>query len=114
MIAEPATRVRILFDARWAGYIAERTWHPSQSLTPRERGRVELAMEVGGIDELRTWILSFGDGALVLEPAALRDAVTRELAGALARYRQVVPPIGQKLALSGPPISPTLSRARSP
>ena len=44
-------------------------------------------MEVGGIDELRTWILSFGDGALVLEPAALRDAVARELAGALARYR---------------------------
>jgi predicted DNA-binding transcriptional regulator YafY len=88
VIAEPATRVRILFDSRWAGYIAERTWHPSQSLTPRERGRVELSMEVGGIDELRTWILSFGDGALVLEPAALRDAVTRELAGALARYAE--------------------------
>ena len=88
VIAEPATRVRILFDARWAGYIAERTWHPSQKLAPREHGRVELAMEVGGVDELRTWILSFGDGALVLEPAALRDAVTRELAGALARYQE--------------------------
>jgi predicted DNA-binding transcriptional regulator YafY len=87
VIAEPATRVRIRFEPRWAGYIAERTWHPSQTLTPRERGRVELAMEVGGIDELRTWILSFGDGALVLEPAALRDAVTRELASALERYR---------------------------
>src|SRR5258705_211697 len=84
VIAEPATRVRILFDSRWAGYIAERPWHPSQSLTPRERGRIELSMEVGGIDELRTWILSFGDGALVLEPDALRDAVMRELAGALA------------------------------
>jgi hypothetical protein len=43
-------------------------------------------MEVGGTDELRTWILSFGDGALVLEPAGLRDAVRRELAGALERY----------------------------
>jgi predicted DNA-binding transcriptional regulator YafY len=88
VIAEPATRVRILFDARWANYIAERTWHPSQKLTPQEGGCVELAMEVGGIDELRTWILSFGDGALVLEPTALRDAVARELAGALERYRR--------------------------
>jgi predicted DNA-binding transcriptional regulator YafY len=87
VIAEPATRVRILFEPRWAGYVAERTWHPSQVVTPRDRGGVELAMEVGGVDELRTWILSFGDGALVLEPAALRDAVTRELASAFARYQ---------------------------
>jgi predicted DNA-binding transcriptional regulator YafY len=87
VIAEPATRVRILFEPRWAGYVAERTWHPSQTLTPRDRGRVELAMEVGGTDELRTWILSFGDGALVLEPAVLRDAVARELGLALARYQ---------------------------
>jgi predicted DNA-binding transcriptional regulator YafY len=88
VIAEPATRVRILFDGRWAGYIAERTWHPSQTVTHREGGCVELAMEVGGIDELRTWILSFGDGALVLEPAALRDAVAREHAAAAARYTE--------------------------
>ena len=87
MIAEPATRVRILFDARWAGYVAERNWHPSQQLTTRPHGRVELSMEVGGTAELRTWILSFGSGALVLEPEALRRAVTGELAGALKRYQ---------------------------
>src|SRR4030095_14128050 len=65
VIAETPPRGRILFDSRWAGYIAERTWHPSQSLTPRERGRVELSMEVGGIDEMRHWILSLGDGVIV-------------------------------------------------
>jgi hypothetical protein len=100
VIAEPATRVRILFEPRWASYVAERTWHPSQKLTPRERGRVELAMEVGGTDELRTWILSFGDGALVLEPPALRDAVARELGLALARYRVGGSTEERKLALS--------------
>jgi len=98
VIAEPATRVRIQFEPRWAGYVAERTWHPSQTLTPREQGRLELAMEVGGTDELRTWILSFGDGALVLEPAALREAVVRELAAALARYDSGSP----ELARIGP------------
>jgi len=86
VIAEPATRVRILFDRRWASYVEERSWHPSQTLTRRPGGRVELAMDVGGTAELRTWILSFGSGAYVLEPAALRDEVRRELAGALERY----------------------------
>jgi len=88
VIAEPATRVRILFEPRWASYVAERTWHPSQQLEPQPEGRVLLSMEVGGTAELRTWILSFGDGARVLEPEALREAVVSELAGALERYRK--------------------------
>jgi predicted DNA-binding transcriptional regulator YafY len=88
VIAEPATTVRILFDPRWADYVAERTWHPSQKLTKRPRGRIELTMKVGGTADLRTWILSFGDGAEVLEPSALREEVAEELAGALKRYRE--------------------------
>jgi predicted DNA-binding transcriptional regulator YafY len=43
-------------------------------------------MEVGGLAELRTWVLSFGGGAEVLEPEALRTEVAAELAEALARY----------------------------
>ena len=86
VIAEPATQVRILFDKRWTGYVEERTWHPSQQLAKRSGGRVELTMQVGGTADLRTWILSFGSGAEVLEPEALRDAVREELRGALDRY----------------------------
>jgi predicted DNA-binding transcriptional regulator YafY len=42
-------------------------------------------MDVGGSAELRSWILSFGSGAEVLEPAALREEVARELAEAARR-----------------------------
>ena len=87
VIAEPATRVRILFDeALGAATSAERTWHPSQKLSALPDGRVELTMEVGGTDELRTWILSFGDGAWCSSRRRCASAVERELAGALARY----------------------------
>ncbi len=86
VIAEPATTVRIRFDKRWADYVAERTWHPSQEIAKRPGGRIELTMEVGGTADLRTWILSFGDGAEVLEPASLRREVAAELAKAAARY----------------------------
>jgi predicted DNA-binding transcriptional regulator YafY len=87
VIAEQASRVRIRFDRRWATYVSEHVWHASQQLAPAEGGGVELTMDVGGTAELRAWILSFGSGAELLEPASLRDEVVRELAAAAARYR---------------------------
>ena len=43
-------------------------------------------MDVWSTPDLRTWILSFGSGAEVLEPDGLRAEVARELEGALGRY----------------------------
>jgi predicted DNA-binding transcriptional regulator YafY len=86
VVAEPPMKVRILFDRRWADWVAERTWHPSQQLVRRRGGALELTMEVGGAAEVRSWVLSFGAGAEVLEPAALREEVRAELAKAAARY----------------------------
>jgi predicted DNA-binding transcriptional regulator YafY len=86
VVAEPAMRVRIRFAPRFALYVEERQWHPSQKLEALPDGGVELTLEVGGLDELQSWVLSFGSGAEVLEPPSLRDAVEAELAAALARY----------------------------
>ncbi|MEB2344264.1 MAG: WYL domain-containing protein [Deltaproteobacteria bacterium] len=86
VVAEPPMKVRILFDRRHAGWVGSRTWHPSQQLVPRRGGALELTMEVGGAAEVRSWVLSFGSGAEVLEPQSLRDEVREELAGAAARY----------------------------
>ena len=91
VIAEPATRVRIRFDRRWAGYVKERSWHPSQTLTGGPGGGVELRMNVGGTAELRTWVLSFGSGAEVLEPESLREEVSQQLRAALRRYAPTDP-----------------------
>jgi predicted DNA-binding transcriptional regulator YafY len=87
VVAEPAVHVRIRFERRWATYVEEHVWHPSQTLERQRGGHLELGMQVGGTAELRQWILSFGAGAEVLEPASLRDEVAAELRGALARYR---------------------------
>jgi predicted DNA-binding transcriptional regulator YafY len=86
VVAEPATRVRIRFDPRWATYVEEHTWHPSQALSRLPGGGVDLTMQVGGESELRAWILSFGAGAEVIEPEALRRDVVRELEAARSRY----------------------------
>ncbi|MEZ4291670.1 MAG: WYL domain-containing protein [Myxococcota bacterium] len=86
VIAEPAVPVRIRFDAEWAAYVSEREWHASQSIETRDDGGILLAMEVGPSHELANWILSFGGGAEVLEPKALRDEVRAALEAALAHY----------------------------
>lgn len=88
VIAEPAILVRILFDRSWASYVTERVWHDSQKLVPRTGGRLELQMQVGGAEELRSWVLSFGSGAEVLEPRSLRNAVESEFERSLRRYRR--------------------------
>jgi len=86
VVHEPPMRVRILFDPRWADWVAERTWHATQKLERRGRS-LELTMEVGGAAEVRSWVLSFGAGAEVLEPESLRSDVQKELEKAVARYR---------------------------
>jgi predicted DNA-binding transcriptional regulator YafY len=87
VIAEPASRVRIRFERRWTTYVEERTWHPSQTLERGSDGTLLLSMDVGGVADLRTWVLSFGSGAEVLEPESLRADVIRELRESLDRYR---------------------------
>ena len=87
VMTEPAVRVRVRFEPAWALHVREREWHPSQKLEARDDGGVELSLEVGATLELRNWLLSFGDGAEVLEPESLRREVAADLERALARYR---------------------------
>jgi predicted DNA-binding transcriptional regulator YafY len=86
VVAEPPEHVRIRFAPRWALYVREHEWHPSQHVAKSEDGGVELTMEVGLGEELRGWVLSFGAGAEVLAPETLRAEVAAELARAGARY----------------------------
>ena len=78
--------VRLRFEASVAHRVREAVWHRSQQVTELPDGRVELSVTVAGIVEIRPWILSWGDGVEVLAPSELREAVSRSLRGAAARY----------------------------
>jgi hypothetical protein len=56
---------------------------------PRVEGGIEMTMAVHGTVEVVSWVLSFGDHALVLEPSSLRLAVANELQAASAQYEGV-------------------------
>ena len=80
-------RVRIRFTRETACFIRERQWHASQIIEDEPDGGLILTLVVNHLLELRRWILSWGDGAQVLEPpelAASLQAVTGQMAAMYA------------------------------
>ncbi len=78
--------IQILFDGFAAKLIRERHWHPSQRITERRGGKLELSLVLGGFEEIERWLLSWGDHAQVLSPLELIGRLKSTMSKALARY----------------------------
>lgn len=78
--------VRIRFAPEVAGYIREKIWHPTQSLACQADGSLVFSAQVAGIEEIKHWVLKWGAAAVVLEPAALRLAVSHEISEMSRNY----------------------------
>jgi len=81
--------VTIQFSAKIAGYIRERTWHQSQVLEPQQDGTLLFKVKVAGLQAIQSWILGWGQHAVVLEPAALRQQIQAEAQSILKQYGMV-------------------------
>ena len=59
----------------------ERRWHPTQEVTPlnQQGSKVEIRFEVGRLEEVLRWVLSFGSQAKVLAPPELAKMVRDEV-----------------------------------
>lgn len=78
--------VRVELRNYAARLATERCWHPSQEVKPlNAKGtRVEVCFEVGRLEEVLRWVMSFGSQAKVIAPAELANMVREEVA-AMAR-----------------------------
>lgn len=81
----PRHHVEIHFSRKVAGNVDEVAWHPTQRTRRRSDGSLVFEVEVDGIEEISWWVLSYGDQAVVTEPAELRRLVT-DHARNLVRY----------------------------
>ena len=72
---EVEVEVRLRFSPLVAPRVRESVWHHSQRLSDTPNGGCELEMRVGGIREVRSWVLSWGADVEVLGPPQLRDEV---------------------------------------
>lgn len=83
----PIQSVRVRFTPAAARLVAEKSFHPSQHLTPQPDGSVFAEYELSSLEEFSSWILSWGKEAEVLGPESLREKIIETLSGSLGRYR---------------------------
>jgi predicted DNA-binding transcriptional regulator YafY len=83
--------VRIRFLPRVARYVSEGRWHASQKLTPQKDGSLLAKFHLSTTEEVKRWLLSFGQHAIVLEPAELRSEIAEEAQAMSRMYKTKKP-----------------------
>jgi predicted DNA-binding transcriptional regulator YafY len=83
----PPARVKIRFTKDIAGYITEKSWHPSQKVSARSDGSVIFEAEVAGTEEIKHWVLRWGAAAEVLAPESLREEIRQEAEEMIKVYK---------------------------
>jgi predicted DNA-binding transcriptional regulator YafY len=74
---DPVT-ASIRFSPQEAPFVRERHWSDDQSIENHSDGSITLTLSTSGIRDLLRWLLSFGSGAEILSPSALRDTLRDE------------------------------------
>ena len=80
-LAERATEpenIVIKFDEYQTRWIRERQWHTSQQIEELPSGELILRLRVGGLGEVKRWVMGYGSHAEVLEPKNLRREIKEE------------------------------------
>lgn len=78
--------VKIRFSPTVARYVQESQWHASQKLTAQRDGSLLAEFDLDGTEEIKRWILSFGQHAEVLEPEELQKSITKDIHNMLSTY----------------------------
>ena len=86
---EREVEVWLRFSPVVAERVKESVWHHSQQIDNLPGGGCDLRMQVGGIREVRAWVLGWGADVEVLAPQALRDEVQDHARRMLARYAAI-------------------------
>ena len=88
---ETEVEVRLRFTGEAARRVRESVWHHSQQVIDHSDGECDIVLRVGGIREIRSWILSWGGDVEVLAPAALREDIRDQARRMAAIYHASSP-----------------------
>ncbi len=86
--------VKVRIQPKMARWVGEKIWHESQKTRKLTDGSLEMVFRIAGLDEIKSWILSFGPEAVVLNPPELQEQVRRDLLKNLEQYRSARALIG--------------------
>ncbi len=79
-------RVVIAFAPHVARVVRARAWRGFIAYRERTDGHLELELELVVTPEIVSWLMSWGDSAVVVAPESLRERVRASLTAALEKY----------------------------
>lgn len=79
-------RLEVLFSPEIGKHLKETPLAHDQTLTVRDDGRFHITATVPDNQQLRWWLLGFGDGAEVIAPTELRQELMSRLQKAASQY----------------------------
>lgn len=86
--AGAARPVSVHFSAELAPHVLRKTWHATQKLDRHDDGTVTLRFDATELHQVRAWVLGWGAGCTVTEPAELVAAIRSELEEMRSGYEQ--------------------------
>lgn len=87
LTGEKTRVVRLLAEPEAARYFQRKQYHPTQQIHGRDgEGRLEVTFEVEGLEEVRSFVQSWGTGVTVLAPEELARRVAEDARQVAARY----------------------------
>jgi len=89
LTGEKSHVVRLIAEPEAARYFQRKKYHPTQQITEREdEDRVEVSFEVDGLEEVRSFVQSWGTGVTVLAPDELVQMVAEDARRVAKRYNE--------------------------
>lgn len=79
--------VRLRIEPDRVPWFHRKKYHPSQRLIPQEDGTTIAEYRVAGLEDIRSFAQSWGDGVTVLEPEELVKTMREQAAVLAERYR---------------------------
>lgn len=86
IVGEEVYPVIVRFAPAVAASVADRSWHPSQTVRRLADGGVEVSFVAGGKLEIFSWLLSYGAAAELLAPAVWRHELAELTAEMVRKY----------------------------
>jgi predicted DNA-binding transcriptional regulator YafY len=91
---EAIYRVRLLVEADRVPYFRSKQYHRTQQIhdpSGRDDDRVVVSYEVAGLEEIASFVRSWGPGVTVLDPPALVERIAADAQAVVARYEATSP-----------------------
>lgn len=83
--------VRLLVEPDAAQYFREKSYHSSQVVEEtRADGRLVVSFEVEGLEDMTSWVQSWGPSVTVLDPPELAERIAEEARRVAVRYDEAL------------------------